>query len=387
MLARHRPAAAAKTRKCSWINASIGWSRRGRGSGGARWGALLLAAATAVLGGCKSGPVDELPMLGADEKQTSVSGVSAGAYMAGQFQLAHSRHVIGAGIIAGGPYGCAESVFADQMPGPGTAFLNLSKAVNGCMHDSLAAFGVPNPRQLADRARQLAAQDRIDPVEGLARDRVYLFSGRADHTVAAPIVAAAAELYRNLGVPPASIALVTDIAAGHGFVTASAGSACDRTAAPYIVDCDYDQAGKLLEQIYGPLAAPSEKPAGPLLVFDQRSFVRDLHEHGLADQGMAYIPGSCRDAPGCRVHIVFHGCGQSRIAIGDTFARETGFARWADTNRLIVLFPQVDPGPVNPQGCWDWWGYTGRDYLTRKGPQIVAVQRMLERLAASPTGS
>ena len=87
---------------------------------------------------------------------TSVSGLSAGAYMAGQFQIAHSSIVRGAGIVAGGPYGCAESAFADVMPGPGAPFLNLSKAINGCMLDAMQAWGVPDPEKLAERARKLA---------------------------------------------------------------------------------------------------------------------------------------------------------------------------------------------------------------------------------------
>jgi hypothetical protein len=44
-----------------------------------------------------------LPALAADINQTSVSGISAGAYMAGQFEIAHSKIVVGAAIIAGGP--------------------------------------------------------------------------------------------------------------------------------------------------------------------------------------------------------------------------------------------------------------------------------------------
>ncbi len=83
---------------------------------------------------------------------TSVSGISSGAYMAGQFEMAHSKDVVGAAIIAGGPYGCSESLYADIIPGPGTALLNLTKAINGCMLNALQAFGVPDPAQLAERA-------------------------------------------------------------------------------------------------------------------------------------------------------------------------------------------------------------------------------------------
>src|SRR5262245_39584173 len=113
-----------------------------------RWiiAAALLAAAAQIVA-CKS-ETTALPALGVELGATSVSGLSAGAYMAGQFQIAHSSIVQGAGIVAGGPYGCAESAFADVMPGPGAPFINLSKAVNGCMLDAMQAWGVPDPNLL-----------------------------------------------------------------------------------------------------------------------------------------------------------------------------------------------------------------------------------------------
>ena len=43
---------------------------------------------------------EPLPKLGADEKRVSVSGLSSGAYMAGQFQVAYSKLVIGAAVAA-----------------------------------------------------------------------------------------------------------------------------------------------------------------------------------------------------------------------------------------------------------------------------------------------
>ena len=36
--------------------------------------------------------------------------------MAGQLQVAHSNSVIGAGIVAGGPYGCAEAGIDNVIP-------------------------------------------------------------------------------------------------------------------------------------------------------------------------------------------------------------------------------------------------------------------------------
>lgn len=345
--------------------------------------AACLAAifALVLLAGCEERGAS-LPALGARLDQSSVSGLSSGAYMAGQFQMAHADIIAGAALIAGGPYGCAESLYADAMPGPGTAFLNLSKAINGCMLNALQAWGIPNPHQLAERARYLASKGRLAPIESVRGHRVFLFTGREDHNVVPAIVRAARDFYSELGIPASQIELKDDLPSGHGFVTEDRGASCDRSASPYIVDCDYDLAGALLGHIYRNLMPKAASTPGDLITFDQHEFLAELSQHSMGTAGALYIPAQCRTSPGCRIHIAFHGCGQNRDSVGEAFIRDTGFLPWAEANRLIVLFPQVEATAANPQACWDWWGYTGRDFLTREGPQIVAVRRMLDRLAA-----
>jgi hypothetical protein len=344
--------------------------------------ALTLVFAVATAAACSPEPVSQLPALAARIDDTSVSGISSGAYMAGQFQFAHSELVSGAAVIAGGPYGCAESVFADAIPGPGAAFLNLSKAVNGCMLNALMMFGIPNEELLIDKAERRAERGLIGPLDKVRSDKVYLFAGTEDRTVVPPIVRTAASFYAKLGVPRSQIKLIDTLAAGHAFVTEDKGLACDRTGKPFVVDCDYDQAADLLTHIYGELQPRASQLSGTYVVFDQRPFTRDLADHGLAERGIAYVPKTCAGGEQCRVHIGFHGCAQNRATVGDAFVTGTGLERWADTNRLIVLFPQTATTPLNPQACWDWWGYTGHEYLTRQAPQIIAVHRMLERLGS-----
>jgi poly(3-hydroxybutyrate) depolymerase len=340
-----------------------------------------LLACLLLLVACSESAAPPLPKLGARLDQTSVSGLSSGAYMAGQFQMAHGEIVVGAALIAGGPYGCAESAFAGLMPGPAAAIVNFNKAVAGCMRDTMRYLGVPDAAWLAEKARRRAEAGEIDPIATLTDDRVYLYTGQSDRTVVRRIVERAADVYRSLGVPGANISFIDDGPAGHAFVTESEGIACGTNGAPYVTDCDYDQAGALLKHIYGSLAPPSTKSQGQLLRFDQSELFTGRPQTGMAGTGTAYIPDNCRQTPGCRIHVAFHGCGQNESQVGNAFTTKTGFARWADTNRLIVLFPQADASVVNPQGCWDWWGYTGGDFLTRSAPQIRAVQAMLERLA------
>jgi poly(3-hydroxybutyrate) depolymerase len=354
------------------------------------WWAIALAMLALMFGGnlrqsaVSTAPAAPLPGLSAKINATSVSGISSGAYMAGQFQMAHAKLVTGAAIIAGGPYGCSESVFADAMPGPGTEFLNLSKAANGCMLDLLGVWGVADPAALADKAKTRASKGEIDPISDVVKDRVYLFSGTSDHTVVPSIVKHAADFYAKLGVPAGNIKFFDTLPAGHAFVSDHEGSACEVSGEPYVVNCNYDQAGDLLQHIYGPLEPHSASLAGAFIEFDQQQFHTGQMPGGMADSGVAYIPQACRSESGCRVHIAFHGCAQNREKVGDAFIKETGFARWADTNKLIILFPQVATTLSNPQGCWDWWGYTGHDYLTREAPQIKAVRAMLDALQLPP---
>ncbi len=336
------------------------------------------------LAGCEE--QSQLSALGADITQTSVSGLSSGAYMAGQFHFAYSSLIIGAGIVAGGPYGCAESVFGRFTPAWAVALSqNLNRAINGCTGTVMAALGVPDVARLAKRVRERAEQSVIDPIHGLKSDRIYLFAGKSDRTVAPSLVRKAAQLYRDSGVKEQNIALETGLDAGHGFITEDSGGSCETTASPFVNDCDYDQAGAILKHIYGSLKSPSAENRGDMLIFSQAEFAK-TSDHGLDDEGAIFIPESCSkegdEANGaCRVHIVFHGCRQSREAVGDAFIAGAGYNRWAASNQLIVLYPQISKSTVNPRGCWDWWGYTGPDFLTRDAHQIKAVKAMLERLA------
>lgn len=61
--------------------------------------------------------------------------------------------------------------------------------------------------------------------------------------------------------------------------------------------------------------------------------------------------------------------------------RETGYLEVGEVNNIIILFPQIEPSivsPTNPMGCWDWWGYTTKDFANKLGPQMYSVKAMIE---------
>jgi poly(3-hydroxybutyrate) depolymerase len=341
-------------------------------------GVLLLSLLGAA---APAAAAEDLPNLGVALPQTSVSGLSSGAYMAGQIEVAHSKDIVGAGIVAGGPFACAETASGQLFPyWPIVVWQNATQAANACMKDS---WGAPDAEKLAKRAKELAEDGKIDELSGLADDKVYLFSGNEDQTVVRAVVEAAKRFYQAAGVPEGNVTLV-EKEGGHAFLTETEGTACGLSKDPYVSNCDYDQARAILEWIYGaPLADPSPSPTGKFITFDQSAF-NDGVPNGLAAEGVVYVPEDCVGHTGCRLHIALHGCDQAHETVGDAFIEKTGFARYADTNRLVVLFPQIAGSVVNPHGCWDWWGYSDIDYLGKDAPQIKAVWAMAERLAMQP---
>ncbi len=325
---------------------------------------------------------ERLPPYGANLSETSVSGVSSGGAMALQFHVAHSGIVKGAGIIAGVPYDCAEQ--------------SSNRATRNCMKPD-ADHPAPDPAHLKEITDALARSGAVDDVANLNDARVWLFSGRKDEVVLPPVMDATRGYYA-LYVPSDRIQYRNDIGAGHAMVTEDYGNkTCAANGAPFIVDCDFDAAKAMLEQIYGPLDPPSVAPAGKYIEFDQKEFLADgnAYNHSLSDVGYAYVPHACA-LQSCRVHVALHGCQQQAAAVGDSFYKHAGYNRWADTNRIIVLYPQTISRwgwgwpfytfnfVLNPNACWDWWGYDSADHHTKKGPQIIAIRAMVERLAAKP---
>ena len=179
-------------------------------------GALAGLALAIGLVACDSGGMEKLPALGAKLDATSVSGVSSGAYMAGQFHVAFSGSLVGAAIVAGGPYDCAEN--------------SIAFALQRCMETNL---GTPDPARLVARARDREARREIDPLAGLADDRIYVFSGTRDATVTPPVVATVDDFYRLAGVPDGAIEVVDVVPAGHDFVTETEGNRCAVTGPSY----------------------------------------------------------------------------------------------------------------------------------------------------------
>lgn len=316
-----------------------------------------------------------LAALGADKNAVSVVGISSGGYMATQLAVAFPERFSAVGVLAAGPWGCAEG--------------SLSRALNTCMTTS---GGEPSLDMLENRRRRYESAGKVGPRETLSQLRVFLWHGEDDDVVDPELGELLAAQWQRWLADSEQLRVVRREETGHGWPVSLDDDApppqalgdCHQGGGSYLLACDDDVAGEMLRFLY-PERERNDDGQGQLSAFDQSDFAVT----GLADSGFVYIPEGCEQG-GCKVTLALHGCQMNENLIGDTFVRYSGLNDWAALHQQIVLYPQAQSSMMNPQGCWDWWGYAERSSLlaplhdTREGVQAQALVAMLERLQTTP---
>lgn len=66
------------------------------------------------------------------------------------------------------------------------------------------------------------------------------------------------------------------------------------------------------------------------------------------------------------------------------FIENSGYLSWAEANDIVLAFPQAAQSALNPLTCWDWWGYSGANYLQREGAQMKVLADWVSSLAGEP---
>lgn len=389
----------------------------------------------------------DLPELNIDIKQTTVSGISSGAFMAVQMGVAKSASVRGVAVTAGGPYFCAL-----QDSWGANLTLGVMASMARCMQGDPTIPAQPitdsQLQAMVKATKNWAQQGKIDPVSNLAGQAVWVFHGYNDGIVKLPVSEALLKWYGNF-TPSSQIFYKDTLNAAHAQISAacptSGGSAaagstgssdscnvCPATGGKFINACTdqplpspgalYDAAGAALQMFYGALTRTATDKLGakaqaftqtPYLKLRSGSAVSQPEDIAMGSTGYVYVPQACKEGQSCRLHIAFHGCMQSATTLGRTFVDGAGVNEWADANRIVVLYPQARPTtpslvaaslPLNPMGCWDWWGYNDKPsyswfnpsswfapetgtYATAQGLQVAAVWRMAEKLAAKGTAA
>ncbi|KAA0153573.1 hypothetical protein FNF29_02961 [Cafeteria roenbergensis] len=333
-------------------------------------GLLALAAAASVVA---VKPGADLPKVDVDMAEISVSGISSGAFMAVQMHISYSQMINGAGILAGGPYWCAQD--------------NVALALTACMTDP----ELISPFYLEGIVRATALSGFADDTRHLANSRVWVMSARNDTVVDTGVVKAAADLYSAFLTDPSSQIEADYTHDGeHSQITVGYGNPCTTLGLPYINACGFDAAGAALKHLIRRElvpAVPGAAPQGTMTKFSQAAFVGALFTDafGLQDSGYVYVPPQCEGQKNiCALHVAFHGCEMTLDDIGQQFVYHSGHIPWADANGIIILFPQAKSNLLNPKGCWDWWAYTGTAYASNVGAQTLTVKRIMDSLSGQP---
>ncbi len=340
----------------------------------ARIGGLIVMVLAVLAAACTTAhaTVVTLPRYNVGFSNVSVSGLSSGGYMAAQMLFAYSKTIKkGAGIIAGGPVYCSQG--------------SVTIAVGPCTTDT----GSRNLPYLVSTVSTWSGNGYIDASTNLATSRIYLFSGTLDSVVKQPVMNDLQSMALNY-VPAANISYKNTLPAEHAIVTDAYGNGCSYKGDPYINNCNFDTAGALLKWLYGALNARNVATlAGSFVNFNQQSFWGngDPTAHGMADDGWAYVPANCTAGQACKLHVVFHGCKQNVATVGSRFYRNSGYNQWADSNNMIVLYPQASATPANPNGCWDWFGYDDVNFPGKSGGQMVAIKTMIDRIVSGNTSA
>jgi len=323
--------------------------------------APVLLAATLAAGGAAAPAGASAPGLpGLNITGVYVTGVSAGGFMATQLQVAYSATFDGAGVIAAGPYDC----------GQGTVIGFASCDIGASLPE------------LEQQAVTWADQGLIDPVGDLAGKPVYVYHGALDPVVNDAVSAAGVSFYQHFG---ADVQYRSTDPAGHGWPTPEGLVACPVTAPPFLINCGDDPEGAMLTHWLGAVSPPSTgTPRGTLSSFDQNRYAPggDAAALSMDGTGLLYTPPACGAGAACTLVVALHGCLSGQYLIGSGFPELANLDTYADTNDLVVLYPQAIASvvPYNPEGCWDWWGYDGPDFAVRSAPQMVTIMNMVRAL-------
>jgi len=298
----------------------------------------------------------------------TVSGISSGGYMAVQLHVSFSSKINGVGVLAGGPYWCAEA--------------NIAIATTSCM----VAPALISVNTLITATYYAYGVLSIDNPSNINNARVWLYSGRQDSIVVPGVVQKLQTYYQNW-ISSRNIQTMYSVNSEHAMITNSFGNNCLYLGSPFINNCNFDAAGSILQWIIGSLNSPGVINPDNLVPISQSKYIPGNLPPvsvGLQSMAFAYVPPACQaNIGGCDIHVAFHGCHQTLDEINATFVVSAGYNQWAETNKLVIIYPQAAANTLNPEGCWDWWGYTGTAYATKLGVQVATVMNMVNGIKSS----
>lgn len=162
---------------------------------------------------------------------------------------------------------------------------------------------------------------------------------------------------------------------------------CNERSWPWIKNCGIDAPQIVLSDAipsFINIRAPKDIVDDSFYIFNQTMFA--VIGSGLEEQdGFIYIPDSC-EHKNCHIHfhyihcMKFPGISTSKIKYDRYWhARFSGLNEFAESNNIIVVYPQIAStgiNPPNPRACFDYYGFTDHRYNFPTAPQIESILKM-----------
>ncbi|MDG0817131.1 alpha/beta hydrolase family protein [Bdellovibrio svalbardensis] len=386
-----------------------------------------------------------LPATG-QTRSLTISGISSGGFMASQMATIYSDQFSGVATVAGGVFFCAQNVFQNNLSAYGqAAYFNygvnaaghntpsileplesnpLYQALGVCMqhpekaHQNEAAKTASAQPMNLDFLNDFVTKQLIADTSNISEQRVLIYQGTNDETVRAGMADRLQEFYTRLGATGNQLKMVFS-EGNHNFPTLREdGIPCAEAKPPYIANCKIDLAGQILTHLLNRNLVRSK--------FNEHNFHVVSQTKGpdsVASYGYLYANPLCLNKPSaCDLHVALHGCKMSDsfdknfqaayeakvqltrvLNIQDyelkarspkmgalAFAKKAGYAEYAEAsaNHLMVFFPQTqitsDNYPANPNGCWDWYGWTGKEYATNQGSEPSWLIQQINAIKKNP---
>lgn len=305
-------------------------------------------------------------------------------------------------------------------------------------------MGEPDKAELpAEVLKKNAERKLIDPLHHMKEQKVFIFQGKNDSVLNYKMQDKMKEYYLSNGVSENKIEVLTG-EGSHNFPTdRTDGIKCESEEVPYVSSCGLNVAGNLLDHLLDGNLVRGAFNKEHIYLVDQTNLLNkdktDVPENewiqpgeSLAPYGYLYAGEKCLKNPGsCRLHVALHGCKMSDSyqesfqeqyqkqvntykilnmrtkkdwrffsvlpAIEDKvnqygllkFVLDSGYIEYAEENDLMILFPQTwiseKNYPYNPKGCWDWFGWTGDQYATKKGAESKWLMSFIRAIAENPS--
>lgn len=308
------------------------------------------------------------------------------------------------------------------------------------LYQSSICMGSPEQAILPDAYLKANVENKlVDPLSNVSDQKVFIYQGESDSTVKVQMQERLKSYYLSVGVKESNIAMLTG-KGNHNFPTdRKDGINCNQSKTPYVASCDLNLASILLAHLFDDKMIRTEINKNHIYVVDQTTELLNLSKTetdwmmpapSIAPYGYLYANDKCLANPkSCHMHIALHGCKMTdsfnedfqnqyqnqvlyyRIVsmrskktamfpnlpvIEDKtnnygllkFVLDSGYIEYAEENDLMILFPQTwiteNNFPYNPNGCWDWFGWTGENYATNVGSETKWLMNFIHSISANP---